>query len=39
MKKMFINIHKELEKELHPFDPIGFYILLPFILILLYLFT
>ena len=39
MKKMFINTHKEIGKILYPFDPIGFYVILPFILILLYLFT
>ncbi len=39
MKKMFINTHREIEKILHPFDPVGFYVLMPFILILLYMFT
>jgi hypothetical protein len=36
---MLITMHKEIEKILYPFDPVGFYILLPFILILLFLFT
>ena len=39
LKKMFNNIHKELDKILHPFDPFGFYVLVPTILIMLYLFT
>lgn len=39
MKKVFINMHKGMEKVLYPFDPIGFYVLIPFILTLLYFFT
>ncbi len=39
MKKMFINTHRKIEEVLYPFDPVGFYVLIPFILILLYLFT
>lgn len=38
MKKMFINAHKKIEEALYPFDPVGFYVLIPCILILLYLF-
>jgi hypothetical protein len=41
---MFIDIHREIEKILYPFDPIGLYalilyVILPFILIILHLFT
>jgi hypothetical protein len=39
MNKFFIDIHKGLEKDLYPFDPVLFYWLIPFTLILLYLFT
>ena len=38
MKTLLKDIHRELENALYPFDPIGFYVLVPFALILLYLF-
>jgi uncharacterized membrane protein len=37
MKKIIIQLHKEFEKGVHPFDPFLFYWFIPLILILLYL--
>ena len=39
MKKMFSDVHREIEKILHPIDPIGFYVLIPFVLLLMFLFA
>lgn len=39
IKIMFNRIHREITKILYPFDPIGFYVLVPAIIILLFLFT
>jgi hypothetical protein len=39
MKKMFSEVHGEIEKILHPIDPIGFYVLIPFVLLLMFLFA
>jgi len=39
IKMKLERVHKEIEEALSPFDPIGFYVLIPTVLILLYLFT